>query len=269
MSSGAMVERDKFAALRPGARLWAVASIHGEVERLRHLHETLAPVLGADDRLVYLGNYLGRGPDVAGTIDELLQFRRWFLARRRAMVCDLAYLRGAQEEIWHKLLQLQFATDPRGVLDWMLENGLGSTLSAYGADSDQGRGAARDGALAIGRWTSRLRDAVRARAGHDPFFSGLRRAAIAGRILLAHAGIDPSRPLNAQSDSFWWGSPGFATLDQPYGEFAMVVRGFDRQRPGVVSTGYTTTIDGGCGFDGPLIACAFDSDGIVVDRVEA
>jgi len=264
-----MVEREKFAALRPGARLWAVASIHGEADRLRLLHEALSAALGNDDRLVYLGNYLGRGPDVAGTIDELLRFRLWFLARRRAMACDVAYLRGAQEEIWHKLLQLQFATDPRGVLAWMLENGLGSTLGAYGADSDQGRGAAREGALAIGRWTTRLRDAVRARPGHDPFFAGLRRAAISGRILLAHAGIDPARPLNAQSDSFWWGSAGFSTLSQPYGDFAMVVRGFDRQHPGVVSTGYTTTIDGGCGFGGPLIACAFDHDGAILDRIEA
>ena len=39
-----------------------------------------------------------------------------------------AYLRGSQEEMWHKVLQLQFAADPRGVLAWMLEQGLGTTL---------------------------------------------------------------------------------------------------------------------------------------------
>ena len=125
-----MAERDKFAELRAGGRLWAVSSIHGDVERLRGLHGALAPRLAADDRLVYLGNFVGHGSGASETIDELLRFRLWFLARRRAMVCDLAYLRGAQEEMWHKLLQLQFATDPRGVLAWMLEHGVGATLSA-------------------------------------------------------------------------------------------------------------------------------------------
>lgn len=264
-----MAERDKFAEIRAGGRLWAVASIHGEADRLRRLHAGLASRLAADDRLVYLGNYVGHGSAAAETIDELLRFRLWFLARRRAMVCDLAYLRGAQEEMWHKLLQLQFATDPRGVLAWMLEHGVGATLGAYGSSADQGRMAARDGPLAIGRWTSRLRDAVRARPGHDPFFSGLRRAATAGRILFCHAGIAPSRPLNAQIDSFWWGSPAFAQMDQPYGEFALVVRGYDRQHPGVATTPFTATIDGGSGFGGALVACAFDAEGRIVDQLEA
>jgi serine/threonine protein phosphatase 1 len=264
-----MPEREKFAHLRPGARVWAVSCVHGEADRLQRLHQELARRLDAGDRLAYLGNYLGHGAAVAETVDELLRFRLWFLARPRTMVCDLAYLRGAQEEMWHKLLQLQFATDPRGVFAWMIEHGVGATLSAYGSSPDQGRSAARDGPLAIGRWTSRLRDAVRARAGHDPFFSGLRRAAIGGRLLFAHAGIDPSRPLNAQSDSFWWGSSGFAALDRPYGEFATVVRGYDRQHPGVVATPFTVTVDGGAGFGGPLIACALDPEGRVVDQVEA
>jgi serine/threonine protein phosphatase 1 len=264
-----MSDREKFAHLRPGTRIWAVAAIHGDAPRLRSLHAALADRLTADDRLAYLGNFLGHGPAVADVIDELLRFRLWFLARPLAMVCDLAYLRGAQEEMWHKLLQLQFATDPRGVLAWMLEHGVGATLAAYGSSADQGRMAARDGPLAIGRWTSRLRDAVRAHAGHDPFFSGLRRAAIVGRLLFAHAGVDPSRPLNAQSDSFWWGSPGFSTMDEPFGEFAMVIRGYDRQHPGVVEGRFGTTVDGGAGFGGPLIACAFDSDGRIVDQIEA
>ncbi len=264
-----MADRYQFAELKSGDRLWAVASIHGEAERLGRLHAELARRLGPDDRLVYLGNYIGHGPAPAETIDELLRFRLWFLARRHAFVSDLAYLRGAQEEMWHKLLQLQFATDPRGVLAWMLDHGVGATLSAYGSAADQGKMAARDGAVAIGRWTSRIRDASRARNGHDPFFSGLRRAATGGPILFCHAGIDPSRPLHAQTDSFWWGSPAFAQMDRAYGDFAVVVRGYDRQHPGLVTTPFTVTIDGGSGFGGPLLACAFDPTGRIVDQLEA
>ncbi|MBM3546194.1 MAG: hypothetical protein FJX54_04535 [Alphaproteobacteria bacterium] len=263
-----MSDRDKFAELKSGDRLWAVASIHGEAERLGHLHAELARRLGPNDRLVYLGNYVGHGAAAAETIDELLRFRLWFLARPLTFVSDLAYLRGAQEEMWHKLLQLQFATDPRGVLSWMLDHGVGATLAAYGTTADQGRIAARDGALTIGKWTSRIRDSVRARPGHDPFFSGLRRAATGGRVLFCHAGIDPSRPLNAQIDSFWWGSSAFAQIDRAYGDFARVVRGYERQHPGLVETPFTVTLDGGSGFGGPLIACALDPEGRILDHFE-
>ena len=46
------------------------------------------------------------------------------IPRPHSDVDDVAYLRGNQEEMWQKLLQLQFATDPRGVLKWMFEQGV-------------------------------------------------------------------------------------------------------------------------------------------------
>lgn len=58
-------------------------------------------------------------------------------------------------------------------------------------------------------------------------------------------------------------------MDKPYGEFAVVIRGYDRQHPGVVMTPFTATIDGGAGFGGNLIACAFDPGGRIVDQLEA
>ena len=65
------------------------------------------------DRLVYLGNYLGYAPHVRETVDELLAFRSAFLALPPyADPNDIVYLRGSQEEIWQKILQLQFAQNP-------------------------------------------------------------------------------------------------------------------------------------------------------------
>src|SRR3546814_18686442 len=60
--------------------------------------------------------------------DLLLRFRSLFLARPDAFACDVVHLRGSQEEMWQKLLQLQFATDPRAVLQWMLDQGLAASL---------------------------------------------------------------------------------------------------------------------------------------------
>jgi serine/threonine protein phosphatase 1 len=126
-------DSDIFARLRQPRRVWAVGAIHGERARLAAIHRQIAGHLDKGDRLVYLGGYLGHGADVAGTVDELLAFRRLFLARRHAFTGDIAFLRGGQEEIWQKLLQLQFAPNPREVLQWMLDHGAGATLTAYGA----------------------------------------------------------------------------------------------------------------------------------------
>src|SRR5262249_45982039 len=148
-----------------------------EASRLTALHRALWPRLEDGDRLVYLGNYLGRGPAVHETVDELLAFRCGVLARPGGSACDVAFLRGAQEEMWQKLLQLQFAPNPREVLQWMLDQGVGPTLAAYGGEASRGLAACREGPVAITRWTSGLRAAVNAAPGHGQFFAALRRAA--------------------------------------------------------------------------------------------
>jgi serine/threonine protein phosphatase 1 len=279
-----MSDSQIFATLRWGQRVWAVASIHGEAGRLTALHRELERRFLSGDRLVYLGNIFGRSTEVRATVDEILEFRRGLLARPGMFACDIAYLRGSQEEMWHKLLQLQMAPNPSEVLNWILDHGVGATLAAYGGDAERGLDAARQGAMAITRWTSGLRAAMRAAPGHEPLFSALRRAAFTdetfdiggagggeagGALLFVNAGIDPSRPLSAQTDSFWWGTGGFAKITAPYGGFRMIVRGFDPAHGGVQTTEFTASIDAGCGFGGPLIAACFDGRGRLVDRIEA
>ncbi len=270
MGSGMSVQK-KFAALRPAQRHWAVASIHGEAARLRALHRELEGRIRIGDNLIYLGNFLGRGGDVLGTVDELLMFRRTLLGRVGADCDDIVYLRGSQEEMWNKLLQIQFAPNPREVVDWMVNNGVGATISAYGGTPGEATAAANGGAVAMTKWTNQLRNAMRAADGHNALMGVLRRAAFTEdqTLLFVHAGIDVSRPLSEQKDSFWWGGGSFDSIDSPYGEFGRVVRGFDSKRGGMKITAYTATIDGGCGFGGPLMAVCFDAKGEVVDTVRA
>jgi serine/threonine protein phosphatase 1 len=266
-----MSDRDKFAVLRKCRRVWTVAAIHGEAARLRNLHCQLEARFTAGDRLVYLGNYLGHGPEVRGTLDALLAFRRELIARPGMFAADVAYLRGSQEEMWQKLLQLQFAPNPREVFAWMIEHGAGATLSAYGGDIQHGFVCTRDGPLAITRWTGKLRAAMQGLPGHYALMSVLRRAAYTddGALLFVHAGLDADRPLSAQSDSLWWGTGSFARLDRAYGGFIRVVRGFERGHAGIQTGQFTASIDGGCGFGGPLIAACFDKRGDIVDSIEA
>jgi hypothetical protein len=267
-----MAESQKFAILRKTRRIWAVGAIHGEAARLAALHDMRAGRFALPgDRIVYLGNYLGRGPDVGGTVEELLDFRRRALALPGMFAADIVYLRGGQEEMWQKLLQVQFAVNPREVLDWMLGQGLGATLAAYGLDPRRGLAAARDGTLSLSRWTAGIRGAIAARPGHRDFLSALRRAAYdeESRVLLVHAGVDPSRPLASQGDTLWWGAPGFGRWDRPFGEFDRVVRGYDPAHGGIVETPFAVTADSGCGFGGALTALCLSAQGEVVDRIEA
>ena len=266
-----MLNRDEslIAVLKGARRVWAVAAVHGEIDRLKAMHNQLERHFVAGDRLVYLGNYLGHGTRIIETVDELLLIRRAMLARFSLVDGDIVYLRGRQEEIWQKLLQLHLAQDPSQVLEWMLAQGADATLAAYGGDPAKGRMWCREGARSLARWTGELREAVRQRAGHSELFAALRRAAITddGGLLLVHAGIDATRPLWAQTDSFWWGSSGYTTLKPTYEGFRRVIRGFDPDQSGSSLGEYAVTLDNGCGAGGPLHAACFGVGGEIVCEI--
>jgi serine/threonine protein phosphatase 1 len=266
-----MQDTEKFATLPARRRTWAVAAVHGEAERLKALHRALVGRLAAGDNLVYLGNFLGRGPAVGETVRELLLFRRDFMARPGVDAGDVVFLRGSQEEMWHKLLQIQFAVNPGDVLNWMAGHGVGPTVEAYDGRIADGLAAAKEGIAPLTQWTGRLRAAQRACEGHNALMSALKRAAFTadGTLLFVNAGIDPGRPLSEQTDSFWWDGPGFDRLAAPYGGFRRLVRGFDPRRRGMRRDGFAVTLDGGCGFGGPLVAGCFAPDGELAETVEA
>ena len=152
----------------------------------------------------------------------------------------------------------------------MVAQGVEATLAAYGASSEEATLAAREGVLALTRWTSQLRERVRGCDGHFALMSSLRHAAYTddGALLFVHAGIDPQRPLSAQSDSFWWGGSGFAAMAEPYDGYRLVVRGFDRRHGGFQQSPVTVTLDAGCGFGGTLMAACFGPEGGLAERFE-
>jgi len=234
------------------------------------LHARLAARLEPGDRLVYLGDYLGYGDGSAATLDALILFRRLFLARRNAFLGDIAFLRGTQEEMWQKLLELQFAPNPREVLAWMLDHGLDKTLASYGLDARDAMAACREGVLALTRWTATVRAAIDARSGHRQLLGILRRAALTddGALLFVHASVDPGKPLDLQGDNFWWGDSDILKLTRSFAGYRRVIRGVDRDHAGVVEAPFAVSIDAGCGFGGPLLAVCFAPDGAIVEQIE-
>jgi serine/threonine protein phosphatase 1 len=88
-------------------------------------------------------------------------------------------------------------------------------------------------------------------------------------LLFVHAAIDPSRPLIEQRDAFWWGRDDILELREPFAGFRRIVRGFDRDRRGVVEREFAVSVDGGAGRGGKLIAACFGLDGTLLDIAEA
>jgi len=236
-------ESSVYAVLRRSRRVWAVASIHGEAEQLAALHRRLAERLQFGDRLVYLGNVLGQGRQVLKCVDEVLRFRAQVMARPFGFAGDVAILRGAQEEMWQKLLELQFAPNPREVFAFMRGHGLDATIAAYGSDVE-----------------------VLSGAQGNPVKAAFTDE---GTLLFVNAGFDASKPLELQGDAFWWGGGAFIELREPYETYRRVVRGFDRRHGGLVESPYAVSLDAGSGFGGALLAACFSNDGVIVDRVES
>jgi serine/threonine protein phosphatase 1 len=257
--------------LQGARRVWAIAAIRGAASQLTRLHDQISERLQRGDRVVYLGDYTGHGAALRATIDELLDFRCRVLARPGGFACDVIFLRGAQEEMLQKLLQLQFALNPGEVLAWMIKAGIESTVHAYGGDLQQGLAATRGGPKAITRWTSALRTAINTAPGHMILSSSLRHAAFTDDrgVLFVNAAVDQSRPLATQGDAFWWGSDDILDLEQPFDGFRRVVRGVDRQQRGLVEREFAISLDGGAGRGGRLLGACFAPDGTVLDRVEA
>jgi len=264
---------DTIAHLGRPRRIWAVSACQGAAERLDRIHLTIARHFTAGDRLLYFGNCLG-GTDSAAIIDRLLAFRTYLLSAPGMMPTDFIYLRGVQEEIWSRLLLIQFAPNPQEVLRWMLDRGGAATLEAYGGSAKYGLAATREGAMAMTRWTNELRDAIRRHPGHDKYMSVLQRAALtddvgSGSLLFVHAGVEPARPLEKQGDAFWWGAGGFARLTTPFERFTRIFRGSDPSGRGLELDGYGVTLDGRNGNGGALIAAAIMPDGHIADLIEA
>jgi hypothetical protein len=174
-------DSEKFARLGRPRRVWAIGAAHGAVDRLVALHDHVLAHFAPGDRLVYLGNLIGHSDRVHALVDEVLSVRRSLIARPGVLAEDVVFLRGAQEEMWQKMLQLQFAPNPQDVLRWMLAQGVEPTLRAYGGRAEEGLAAAREGAIRLTRWTNALRESIRSAPGHNALYAALRRAAFTER----------------------------------------------------------------------------------------
>ncbi|MDR3690470.1 MAG: metallophosphoesterase family protein [Fimbriimonas sp.] len=117
--------------------IYAVGDIHGQLEKLRTLLTILRTAGMTDaDTLVFLGDYVDRGPDTAGVIGHLIEMRE-----RRP---NTVFLRGNHEQMLLDARQrydCEFdARNPVGNCEsgryWHAEGGV-QTLKSYGPRNDR------------------------------------------------------------------------------------------------------------------------------------
>lgn len=168
-----------------GTRLYAIGDVHGCLDQLKRLHGiieddlTLRPVPAY--QIIYLGDYVDRGPDSKGCIQ--------FLIEKMATDPNVTCLKGNHEDKLRSFLK-----DPLGVSDSFLTYGGRELSLSYGVPPAPLMAA--DDAMITFR--NALKTAIPAE--HLTFMRALPTSHIVGDYMFVHAGIRPDIALNEQRD---------------------------------------------------------------------
>ena len=266
--------KSHFIEIKYSNKIWAVGSIHSNFESFSSIKEYLLLNFCSGDKLVFLGNIIGLGKKTTDTLSSVIDLRNNLLSKFFLNHNDIIFLRGAQEEMFLKLLQLQTAPNPNDIVLWMFDHGVDKTIESYGFNKDEAIRISTQGPLSISKWTSKINRAVSDYPGHKQYYTHLKHAAFtqSKKILFLNRGVDVSRPLSAQNDCFWWGYQNFSKLDKPYNSFIRIVRGYQSSSKVELKNAKHKVV---CSlFKQPLsnkkiIAGAFNQNGEVLDLFES
>lgn len=169
-------------------RTYVIGDIHGCPDELARLIDKLP--LEPLDRLIFLGDYIDRGPNSKGVISYLIDLQQNCRS-------EIIFLKGNHEDMF-----LSYMGFPGKYGDMFLYNGGGATLSSYGAGPHN----QADILLVIP-------------PAHIKFLKELKTNYIEDRFLCVHAGVNPQKSLELQEeDEMLWIRDEFilSRHDMPY-----------------------------------------------------
>lgn len=217
-----------------GTTVWAVGDIHGCLDLLKALVEAIVEDTRKSSAqktiVVFLGDYVDRGPDSRGVI-------RYLAGLGQDELIEWHFLKGNHEDT-----MLQFLTDPRVGQQWC-EYGGNETLESYGLRAPQIR-------HKVEAWAHLAADLDhRLEPNERRFLEQLELSVTIGGYFFAHAGARPGESLERQtSEDLMWIRRTF--LDSAVGFDRVVVHGHtpeadvhsDARRVGVDTKAYESGV---------------------------
>jgi len=192
----------------PGSRIYAIGDIHGRLDLLERLHDLIRADAAESDAarkvVVYLGDYIDRGPESKGVVELLMN--------RPLVGFERALLKGN-----HEVILLEFLDGAEVGAHWCTYGGL-QTLESYGVRPLPIRGQPEEFAAA------RVALAGKIPPAHVEFLRSLPLTHAEGGYLFVHAGLRPGVDLAEQDEhDLLWIRDEFLQADADFG--ACVVHG--------------------------------------------
>lgn len=190
------------AAVPPTTLIYAVGDIHGRLDLLDRLlawvvEDARAAGPEVNAQIIFLGDYVDRGPDSMGVLERL------------SSLCveglSVTTLKGNHEQ-----MMLEILDSPEKWPGWARAGGL-ATVVSYGVRPPP----ANSPPEAVAEMVEALRAAVPQK--HRDFLDALRPALEVGDFFFAHAGVRPGRPLRDQVEQdLLWIREGFLNHKGPF-----------------------------------------------------
>ena len=218
--------------------VFSIGDIHGCVKQLVALQDKIFdyPTFNKDkDLLLYLGDYIDRGPSPKGVIDLILQLQ--------AKGIKSVFLKGNHEQF-----MIDYLFNKINNLNSWIMNGADQTFKSYDIEvaefikdgfEDQNVDKLRN--IFLNRLTKE----------HIYFFNNLKLTYAMGDYLFVHAGINPEKLFSEQSeiDFLWSRSNQFFNKDFEYEK--IIVHGHTPEKD-VINFPYRINVDTGCFFSRKL-----------------
>lgn len=222
--------------------IYAIGDIHGQRSMLE---DALALIegdgAGPQDEVIFLGDYVDRGPDSRGVIEMLSSGR----TEGRNWTC----LMGNHDRMFRRYIHdgtIHDANVKSGIPWPHRRMGGKTTVQSYGVNPDD----ARD----PGQVFAETRAAVP--QSHLDLLDSLELYAERGPLLFVHAGIRPGLALDAQTeDDLVWIRDAFHAHEGPHPW--LVVHGHTALEQ-ACHFGNRIDLDSGAGYDRPLTVAAFE-----------
>ncbi len=178
---------NKMYKIAHGKRVYAIGDIHGHVDTLARMHDLIEADMKErpvdDATILYVGDYIDRGPDSKGVIDLLVE-RELYAPQFRHV-----FLLGNHEDAMYN----EFMAEPQGHRQDWLQWGGAEAVESYGVEIDKSK--------AYGPQAERIAAELKEALPliHHEFFKNLKLYYEVDDYLFVHAGIRPGVPIEKQT----------------------------------------------------------------------